>query len=110
MYAKTEISAFLRSVSTAFAMLLVVFMTISAPLTLHLQEEQAQSIALNEETASTPASGMNEDTSGTGFSEYLHDQPNMVQLCSVSLKHTTLARDTLFDICSGRLLSPPPEC
>ncbi len=110
MTTKTEILVFFRKISAVFAMLLLVFMTISAPLTLHQQEEQAQSIALNEETTSTPVSGMNEDSSNTGFSEYLHDPSGMVQLSSDNLKHTTFATDSLFDICNGRLLSPPPEC
>jgi len=91
-------------------MLLLMFMIIGAPLSLHLQQDQVQSIALNEETAPGPFSGMNEDSPAGSFSEYLHDQQGMIELASTNLEHSTFANDSLLAAGDGRLLSPPPEC
>lgn len=92
-----------------FSMLLLIWMTTTAPLLQVKQsEEKAASIALAEET-SGPVSGTNEDRSNTGISEYLSDQPDMSLLNPDPLKHNTCENGLISFACYRELLSPPPE-
>lgn len=107
MHTNSKITTCLRKITTVFTLLLLVWMTVSVPLSYNKESDQIHSIALNEEVPG-PATSMNEDT--IGFSEYLPDQQDMVEAFSNNLKHTSFISNALFLTCDGKLLSPPPEC
>lgn len=107
MHTNYKITICLRKITTVFTLLLLVWMTVSVPLALNQESDQIHSISLNEEVPG-PASSMNEDC--VGFSEYLHDQQDMVETFSKNLKHVGFISNALFVTSDGKLLSPPPEC
>lgn len=104
-----------ESVSAAFMVLTLLWLTVSTPFIIEVQKELNTTCSTlpseqSQEDNTNPFSGMNEEKSSEiSISEYLHSGTALISRHSLNIEHADTQGADIYIAYYGELLSPPPE-